>query len=378
MANRVVSIKALAGLLMVGTAILTSNLRTCARPDDAAPKLQPPPARFVHPKGYVCYRAGGPVAIDGRLDKAVWKAVPWTDDFVDIEGDARPRPRFRTRVKMLWDDQYFYVGAELEEPHVWATLTRHDAVIFEDNDFEVFIDPNGDSHEYYEFEINALNTTWDLLLTRPYKDRGSALTNWEIPGLKTAVRVDGTLNDPRDTDRGWSVEIAFPWKALGELAHRPAPPKDGDQWRVNFSRVEWQHEVVDGRYRKVKGRPEDNWVWSPQGVIDMHRPETWGYVQFSTAPPGTVRFRPDPAGPVRHLLHRVYYAQRHYQRQHGRWARTLGELGLGELNDATLVRPLTMEVTETLFEVIGVIKSPEGRVQRWHIRQDALVWPTDG
>ena len=368
----------MAGLLAVGAAILTSNLRTCARPDEPGPKLQPPPARFVHPKGYVCYRAGGPVTIDGRLDKSVWKAVPWTDDFVDIEGDARPRPRFRTRVKMLWDDQCFYVGAELEEPHVWATLTRHDAVIFNDNDFEVFIDPNGRSHEYYEFEINALNTGWDLLLTRPYKDGGSAVNNWEIPGLKTAVHVDGTLNDPRDTDRGWSVEIAFPWKALGELARRRPPPKDGDQWRINFSRVEWQHEVVDGRYRKVKGRREDNWVWSPQGVIDMHRPETWGYVQFSTAAPGTVQFRPDPAGPVRHLLHRVYYAQRLYQRQHGRWARTLEELKLGPLNDASLVGPLTMEVTESLFEVVGVIKLPDGRVQRWHIRQDALVWPTDG
>ena len=59
---------------------------------------------------------------------------------------------------MLWDDDYFYIGAELREPHVWGTLTAHDSVIFHDNDFEVFIDPNGDNHEYYEFEINALGT----------------------------------------------------------------------------------------------------------------------------------------------------------------------------------------------------------------------------
>ena len=73
---------------------------------------------------------------------------------------------------MLWDDQYFYVGAELEEPDVWVTLTEHDSVIFRDNDFEVFIDPNSDNHEYYEFEINALGTFWDLLLPPPYKDGG--------------------------------------------------------------------------------------------------------------------------------------------------------------------------------------------------------------
>lgn len=69
---------------------------------------------------------------------------------MDIEGDRKPRPRFRTRVKMLWDDNYFYMGAEMEEPHVWATLTERDSIIYRDNDFEVFIDPDGDNHNYYE------------------------------------------------------------------------------------------------------------------------------------------------------------------------------------------------------------------------------------
>src|SRR6516165_2708452 len=230
-------------ILGIGMVVLSSLGRLT--PSQKAPldKTLPP---YVPPRGYVCYRAPGPVTIDGRLDKSVWRDVPWTEDFIDIEGDSKPRPRFKTRVKMLWDDDYFYVGAELEEPHVWATLTEHDSVIFRDNDFEVFIDPDGDSHEYYEFEINALNTGWDLLLPRPYKDGGRAVNSWEIPGLKTAVHVNGTLNNPSDTDKGWSVEMAFPWKVLRELAYKPAPPRDGDQWRVNFSRVEWQHEIVNG------------------------------------------------------------------------------------------------------------------------------------
>jgi hypothetical protein len=137
---------------------------------------------------------------------------------------------------MLWDDANLYVGADLAEPHLSGSLTDHDSVIFRDNDFEVFIDPNGDNHEYYELEINALNTTWDLFLPKPYKDDGKALDGWEIAGLKSAVHLDGTLNDARDTDRGWSVEIALPWKALGQQARRPVPPRDGDQWRINFSR----------------------------------------------------------------------------------------------------------------------------------------------
>jgi hypothetical protein len=235
----------------------------------------------VTPRSYIATYASVPHSIDGRLDDRAWRDAAWTGLFVDIEGDAKPRPRFDTRVKMTWDEEYFYVGAELSEPHVWATLVKHDSVIFHDPDFEVFIDPDGDSLEYYEFEINALGTFWDLFLPRPYRAGGRAQNEWEIPGLKSAVRVDGTLNDARDTDRGWFVELAFPWRVLGEFAHRPAPPRDGDRWRVNFSRVEWPIDITGGDYAKRPGAREDNWVWSPQGVVDMHRPERWGTVEFS-------------------------------------------------------------------------------------------------
>jgi hypothetical protein len=180
---------------------------------------------------------------------------------------------------MLWDDRYLYIAADLEEPHVWATLTTHDSVIFHDNDFEVFLNPTGDTLNYFEFEMNALNTGWDLFLPKPYKKGGRADNSWEIPGLQTAVAVDGTLNDPRDRDRGWTLEIAMPWSAFTARSAR-GRPKPGDEWRINFSRVEWQVDIVDGKYRKRPGLKEDNWVWSPQGLIDMHVPERWGYLRF--------------------------------------------------------------------------------------------------
>lgn len=232
------------------------------------------------PKRYDCARAAAPVTIDGKLDDVAWRRAAWTDDFADIEGDVRPAPRFRTRAKMLWDDKYFYIAAELVEPHVSATLTAHDSVIFRDNDFEVFIDPDGDTLEYFEFEINALNTSWDLFLDKPYLKKGRADNSWEIPGLKTAVHIRGTLNNPADRDEGWSVEIAIPWAAMAARSKQRMPPAPGDEWRVNFSRVEWQYDVVDGKYVKRAGLKEDNWVWSPQGKINMHIPERWGYVRF--------------------------------------------------------------------------------------------------
>ncbi len=222
------------------------------------------------PKSYDCYRTTTPIKIDGKLDDPGWKKAKWTDDFVDIEGAAKPKPRFRTRAKMLWDDQYLYIAAELQEPDVKATLTKHDSVIFHDNDFEVFIKPLPDTESYYELEMNALNTGWDLFLDKPYKMHGKADNSWDIEGLKTAVAIKGTLNKSDDKDKGWTLEIAYPLTAFNSRQQVPLP-RVGTVWRIDFSRVEW----------KVIGqKPEDNWVWSPQGVINMHVPEHWGYLHF--------------------------------------------------------------------------------------------------
>jgi hypothetical protein len=180
---------------------------------------------------------------------------------------------------MLWDDTYLYVAAELADPDVWATLTEHDSVIFHDNDFEVFLNPTGDGLNYFEFEINALNTGWDLFLPKPYRQKGKADNSWEIPGLLSAVSIQGTLNDSRDRDHGWSVELAFPWSAFTARSGK-GRPDPGTEWRINFSRVEWQVRTLNGHYEKLPGQKEDNWVWSPQGIVDMHLPDRWGYVKF--------------------------------------------------------------------------------------------------
>jgi len=171
------------------------------------------------PRRYVCGRTATPPRLDGKLDDACWQEAPWTADFGDIEGAKKPPPRLRTRAKMCWDDTAFYFAFELEEPNVFATLRARDSVIFQDNDIELFLDPDGDTHAYYELEINAYGTEWDLFLRKPYRDTANAaLHGWDIAGLRTAVHVDGTIDDPTDTDRGWTVEVAIPWPALAEAA----------------------------------------------------------------------------------------------------------------------------------------------------------------
>ena len=335
-----------------------------ARPAPAQLSEVPEPAIEWQPRSYTCRRAPGPLTIDGSLEEAAWKAADWTDEFVDIEGTAGPAPSLRTRVKMLWDDRYFYVAAEMEEPHLWATLTDHDAVIYHDNDFELFIDPDGDSHEYYELEVNALGTEWDLLLVRPYRDGGPAVDAWDIQGLMTGVSMSGTLNDPSDTDQGWSVEIAVPWSVLDDCAGRPCPPGDGDRWRVNFSRVEWQLDVSAGKYVKRthtstgKPLPECNWVWSPQGIIAMHYPEMWGFVQFDAGASGSMGrdgepTRPLPTSDVERAawaLRRIYYRERNLYAAEGRFSGDVGELGLEAEEPGGHSWPPSIFVTPRGFE----------------------------
>ena len=332
------------------------------------------------PRRYVCYRAPSRLNVDGNLDEPAWSAAPWSDAFVDIEGDRRPGPRFRTRAKMLWDDEYFYVAAEMEEPDVWGTLTERDSVIFRDNDFEIFIDPDGDTHAYYELEVNALGTPWDLLLIKPYRDGGPAIHAWDIAGLRVGVVVRGTINRPGDRDEGWTVEIAMPWKILKEAAPEHNPPRPGDRWRVNFSRVEWQVDVTGGRYAKRlkpgtnDPLPEDNWVWSPQGAINMHMPERWGYVQFSSARAagGTESFLDDPNERVKWALRRLYYRQQRFRAANGGYATTLDALSSADIRvEGADFHPI-MHATASLYEITanGFASAVV------HISQDGRVWLT--
>lgn len=233
---------------------------------------------------YQCHRAGEEMVIDGKAGEAAWSRAPWSQPFVDIAGSERPAPPVQTRFKMLWDERFLYVYAELEEPHVWATLTKKNSMIYRDNAFEIFLDPAGSGENYYEFEVNALGTIWELTLSRPYRRGGKATSGTNLPSLRSAVAVDGTVNDASDVDRRWSVEVAIP---VSELTAIKVPAKlpisVGDQWRMNFLRMDWPYALVDGRYVKLpKGtRPAGYYVWSPHGAVDMHLPERWGVVRFA-------------------------------------------------------------------------------------------------
>jgi hypothetical protein len=253
---------------------------------------------------YTALRAAGPIAVDGRLDEPDWKAAPRSPRFSDL---VRGAPGIHdTRAAVLGDDEHLYVGYWVEEPFVEGTLTERDSLIYRNNDVELFI---AGRDAYYELEINSLGTIYEVFFVweeayekagyskipefsrtiegaRPFggvgfknhpRGRRIGFWRWDLPGLRTAVHVDGTVNDNRDRDRGWTVEIAIPWKGLAPLAGpdgRSLPPKEGDIWRMDFSRFNQYKEAPPAE-------DPGGWAWSPHGVWDSHIPEVFPCITFS-------------------------------------------------------------------------------------------------
>ena len=336
---------------------------------------------FTFPKQYIAYKTALAPEIDGNIEEKAWKDAPWTDAFVDIEGNRQPKPAFATRTKMTWDDSHLYIAAELEEPHVWATLKNHDQIIYHDNDFEVFIDPEGNAHNYYEIEVNAYNTILDLFLAKPYRVGGQAMLHWDVHNFSSAVKIKGSLNNPSDQDAGWTVEMAIPFRSVS-MGNHPRIPKEGTLWRINFSRVQWDVEIVDGGYQKMKDKegkflPEHNWVWSPQGVVNMHFPERWGYLLFSELPPryDGKAFTLPAVEMQKHLLWLIYYRQKDYHQKHRRYANSCSALGIEVLPagytgiEASLLDQISMEAGT--YQFIAVLETENN--EHWSINHEGLL-----
>ena len=313
---------------------------------------------LTEPRTYDCFRTTDKIRIDGRLNESSWQRAATTEPFVDICGEGHPAPAKQTSVRMLWDDRFLYIGAVLEEDNIIARLTQRDTIIYHDNDFEVVIDPDGDGVNYFEIETNARGVVFDLTLDKPYRSGGSFFIPWNCEGLQIAVHHDGTLNQPRDTDRSWSVEMAIPFAALKRDF---ADPRDYRVWRINFSRVEWMKA----------GGPEENWVWSPTGRVDMHMPERWGFLRFVDAPVGA-RIAAEPVDldmEAYRLLWRMFYTQMDNRAAKGNYLRTTEDFLLSESELAAVPEggELTVEATGSAFTLSVSLPA---RSQRYTVDHD--------
>jgi hypothetical protein len=283
------------------------------------PRYGCPESELAH---YTCHRTSRKMRIDGRLDKPAWREAPKSPRFVDLVSGVPGL--LDTRMASLWDDEALYVAFWVSEPNVQARLARRDSLVWTENDVEIFI---GGEDCYYEFEINARGTVYEVFYVwqdalkkgsrfdRPEFDlcerrvdvlggfqdamrwgkhpRGLrwAFMDWDFPGLRTAVQIQGTLNDASDIDEGWTAEIAFPWSGMKTLAgKRPVPPRDGDVWRLDFSRFELLNNCG------VTVEPHPGWALNKHGVYDSHIPECFSFIHFSELDAPEAARLPGPDG----------------------------------------------------------------------------------
>lgn len=301
------------------------------------------------PAGYVCYRTDGKIKIDGKLKETAWQKAEPTSSFVDISGEGFAKPVYDTYAKMLWDDDYLYVGAVLEEDNVIAKLTQRDTIIYYDNDFEVFIDPDGDGHHYFEIENNAREVVFDLMLDRPYRSGGNFMIQWDCPGLQLAVHVDGSLNKSKGKDKQWSVEMAIPRQALTMNFNNLL--KAGNYWRINFSRVQWLKP----------GQREENWVWQATGKIDMHMPDRWGFLYFSdkVVGNGSDEFSYPYDMNVYKLIWAMFYEQQEYFSKEKNYIRSVDNFFLTENETKGLPANAKIDIEATSRTYLMSITLPD-------------------
>lgn len=331
---------------------------------------------FTEPKSYTLYTVKTPIKIDGDLNEKVWIDSPWSDLFIDIEGDLKPAPANKTRVKMMWDEKYLYIAAQLEEPHVWANKRPEKDIIFRDNVFKIFIDPDNNMNDDFEIQINPQNNMLFLIMNKPYRDGGVPVSGWEPIGYQSAVKINGTINKSEDIDEGWTAEIALP---LSAFSFNPKDAKQNTRFRINFLRTNFDFSVKDGVYSKAldstgKAFPPHYACWTSQGIINMHYPERWGYTIFSEKPAREKgeSFLLPYSEKQRKYLWLTYYRQKEYFKKNKRYASSLNELKVPESDIQIDGKNNTLSLEANSRQFIISIKE-EGSTSTISLDQDGLI-----
>jgi hypothetical protein len=215
---------------------------------------------------YICRRTPKPIAIDGRLDEAVWSRLAPLDAFRFTDGVGRPS--LPTDLRLCWDDDFLYLGAVATDTDIWGTYRNHDDPVWEEEVVEAFLSSGGDVTRYFEFNFSPHNVIFDAIIHIPENgDRRQMESDpgWVCEGLKSAVQVFGTLDKHDDVDEKWVVEAALPFAHIGRDRR---PPVQGQEWRANFYRID---RAGAGEFS----------CWSPTLQHNFHHPARFGRLVFS-------------------------------------------------------------------------------------------------
>ena len=244
----------------------------------AAPALPPLPS-------YTVQTAHTPPVIDGKLDEPIWAFTP---EFKLVDCATGAPSHELTRVKMVWHGAYLYLGALVYEKDLQDHSQRHGDLVFSESCLEIYLEapaslPTQEAPwRYLEIDVSPTGVMYDARVTNwrlrhpdpavKYPFEGD--DSYYPPDLKVATRVIGTLNDNRDQDKGWWVEMQIPLTG----APRGWPPcllegNNRQQWRFNVYRV---HNWT---------KPDQELqAFSPTGILGFHVAPRFAYLRFADMP----------------------------------------------------------------------------------------------
>jgi uncharacterized repeat protein (TIGR03806 family) len=224
---------AFGGLLVVAV----SSLVFAVRGDKPAPPKDAPPAFKAPPTAFECRWTDGPITLDGKGDEEAWKHAQVIDNFyLPWLGKNARAAKTATKAKLLWDREFLYFFADMEDTDLFAIEKKHNGMTWEDDVFELFFKPADDKPGYYEFQVNAAGTIMDMFLPRRGAGGYRRFINDTTFHLEAKVHLRGTLNKWTDKDEGWSVEGRIPWK---DFVHTGGAPKEGDSWKFALCRYDY-------------------------------------------------------------------------------------------------------------------------------------------
>jgi len=223
----------------------------------------PPPIRHV-----VCHPATGPIIVDGRGDEPAWAETEPLTDFRLLR--TFEKPATETAVRFCYDEANLYVLFDCQDDDLFVLYDQRDANIWESDAVELFFKPVEDNPIYYEFEVAPNNAVFDARMVNTGSGGFQRWKAWNC-GIRTAVTVRGTVNEWRDRDQGYTVEVAIPLAAFSEtIGDRPL---DGQTWRFTAVRVDLS-VTLDVPQRSTTANVADG---------DIHRKDGYFTLAFEPA-----------------------------------------------------------------------------------------------
>ena len=163
-------------------------------------------------------KATGAITVDGKLDEGDWAAAQEIGGFIQNFPEEGQAAQAATSVKLLYDDNFLYIAARLENHFVeeyTITSLRRDFNFDANDAFAVYIDPFDDRTNGFMFSVNPYNVQLEALIFNGSR----TATDWDNIWFSKTSREEGY----------WVVEMAIPFKTLRYEEDKPF-------WRINFGR----------------------------------------------------------------------------------------------------------------------------------------------